>query len=101
MNVSRRSFLFGSAAVVLASAELAELLAPRRTIFLPPHGGWPWYGRDCEYKYWVTVPPLLRIGDQVIIRGQLAPADQLLLPGAIADGVYEVTMTPDGRFKLT
>ena len=41
--MNRRGFfgLLASTPVALvAGAELAELLAPRRTIFLPPRGGW-------------------------------------------------------------
>lgn len=42
--MNRRGFLraLGTAATVgvVAPAALAELLAPKRTIFLPPRGGW-------------------------------------------------------------
>jgi hypothetical protein len=42
--ISRRNFLrtLGTAAVagVVATPAIVELLAPKRTIFLPPHGGW-------------------------------------------------------------
>lgn len=42
--MNRRGFLglFGAAAVapLVPMPELAELLAPTRTIFLPPRGGW-------------------------------------------------------------
>lgn len=41
--LSRRAFLRGAlslAPVVIAPPALAELLEPRRTIFLPPAGGW-------------------------------------------------------------
>lgn len=41
---SRRNFLralaTGAAVGIVAPAALAELLAPKRTIFLPPRGGW-------------------------------------------------------------
>lgn len=41
---TRRNFLralaTGAAVGVVAPAALAELLAPKRTIFLPPRGGW-------------------------------------------------------------
>lgn len=42
--MNRRGFLTGlmsSVPAIAVGAELAELLAPRRTIFLPPLGGWP------------------------------------------------------------
>lgn len=41
--MNRRGFLrgaLGAAVGAIAGAELAEALAPKRTIFLPPRGGW-------------------------------------------------------------
>jgi hypothetical protein len=42
--ISRRNFLqrlaTGAVVGIVAPAALAELLAPKRTIFLPPRGGW-------------------------------------------------------------
>ena len=40
--MNRRSFMtgFASVPVLTISAELIELLAPKRAIFLPPRGGW-------------------------------------------------------------
>lgn len=41
--MNRRGFfsaLAGAAAGVIVGPELAELLVPKRTIFLPPAGGW-------------------------------------------------------------
>lgn len=45
--MNRRSFLrgaLGAAVGIVASAELIESLTPKRTIFLPPRGGW--FGLD-------------------------------------------------------
>lgn len=41
--MNRRGFLrgaLGAAVGIVAGAELVEALAPKRTIFLPPRGGW-------------------------------------------------------------
>lgn len=41
--LSRRSFLrgaLGAGVGIVAAPALIELLAPKRTIFLPPRGGW-------------------------------------------------------------
>lgn len=40
MSISRRSFFGLMGAAVVATPALAELLTPKRTIFLPPKGGW-------------------------------------------------------------
>lgn len=55
--MNRRGFLraLGTAATVgvVAPAALAELLVPKRTIFLPPRGGWlldkVWYTDEVAY----------------------------------------------------
>lgn len=42
-NLTRRQFLTRALAaipVIAAGEQLAELLLPKRTIFLPPRGGW-------------------------------------------------------------
>lgn len=56
--MNRRKFLSALAAVPIAgvlSAELAEALAPSRSIFLPPRTGWP--------ERLLTAAPLIDVGD--------------------------------------
>lgn len=52
MNVNRRALLFGLAAVPIAAAISEELLPSRKTIFLPPRGGW-W--RDPAYLSTISI----------------------------------------------
>lgn len=40
MSISRRSFFGLMGASIVATPALAELLTPKRAIFLPPKGGW-------------------------------------------------------------
>lgn len=57
MSISRRSFLrnalAGAIVGAVAGPELVELLTPKRTIFLPPRGGWD------GYKYYYVDPKLM------------------------------------------
>lgn len=52
--MNRRGFLQGlvGAAAIAATPALAEALLPKRTVFLPPKGGWPQYGVPKLYPYY-------------------------------------------------
>lgn len=68
--MNRRNFLssFISVPVVVAGIGIEGLLAPRRTIFLPPRGGWRcvqlnggyFYSRELVRKWNEGVTPLVR-----------------------------------------
>lgn len=84
--MNRRGFfgLLAASAAVAVTAELAELLAPKRTIFLPPVGGWlssrgllrytEFY--DIERNHRVCRHDLFAAGEQIGVDQILSPNNE-------------------------
>lgn len=86
--MNRRNFVtsFASVPIIAATPAIAELLEPKRTIFLPPRWGWPAVDTptdrlDILYGY----SPFLQIADLVTFSGKR----------------YRVTNSVNGTFTLT
>lgn len=76
--MNRRLFLqsFAAVPVVLATPAIVEALAPKRSIFLPPRGGWPTDGLQA----------MLGSSDFEISSGYSVPLPGFPQPGFMANG---------------
>lgn len=86
--MNRRSFLrslmYATPAIAIGT-ELAELLSPRRTIFLPPATGWA-VRQEYGYYYHRELEGILKMDIQPIVRIRNGPS----IPG-MTWNVYEST----------
>jgi hypothetical protein len=79
--MNRRGFfgLLAASAAVVASPELAELLLPKRTIFLPPSGGWLSSRGLLRYSEFYDIERDQLVGrHDVLIAGEQCGVDQII-----------------------
>lgn len=92
MNLTRRQFL-SAAGSALALAATAEIIIPKRSIFLPPRRGWPLQMREVQ-QYLINDDALVMRWD-VAFEGTDGKREQYWLQGPEMTGLQLVNIDPN------